>query len=458
MQQPTRALPDNSGATAFTSDVLSMGFNPQFQQNPYALWMNQPEVGLTNIPKGTPPNFTCIHPARGIPSPGMIPYPGIQNCTNVTEPRGPHSNGSESDSGESGTSSRANNSPPPAIDTQQQISANPFFYAPTPSAMPLGTVDPMMTLTNSFDSLALSHFLALNGGIPNAHMMRNQLQQATPNMPLVNGCFPNVNNSNGISPNKFGQYQSNMRQNKESLPQGVENGLSQGMSQIPTNNGRDFRDTVRRSPSHRERDYSRNMAEAQMHSRNGKNFRRRGPERQPKQRRFKCGRKYGYRSKQNKIDEVLENLKKKFEAEGKLVPENHGIRGPTVGRVHCKKWKSLNKIEEACDRAIADSRIETVQISTPLSMKNKFQKKGFLVYWECQTEQQLEYLMQIFKSYDDRDENGDYIYDEFQKISVALQNVEEQKDEGDQHESDKMGYQIVKDDAPPVVPSLSVMA
>lgn len=131
--------------------------------------------------------------------------------------------------------------------------------------------------------------------------------------------------------------------------------------------------------------------------------------------------KFGYRSKQNKIDEVLHRLQERFEAQGILVPENHGIRGPTVGRVHCKKWRSLSKIEEAFDKVIADERIKTIRVSTPLSMKNKFQKKGFLVYWECETEEQLGYLMQIFKSYDEVDEKGDFIYDEFQKIGVALQ-------------------------------------
>lgn len=147
-------------------------------------------------------------------------------------------------------------------------------------------------------------------------------------------------------------------------------------------------------------------------------------QRSPQKTGGKRTKKYGYRSKQNKIDEVIAKLKSTFESEGKLVPENHGIRGPTVGRVHCKKWRSLNKIEEACDIALSDPRINTIRVSLPLSMKNKFQKKGFLVYWECETEEQSQVLISIFKSYDEKDEQGNDIYDEFQKINIALPTAE----------------------------------
>lgn len=165
----------------------------------------------------------------------------------------------------------------------------------------------------------------------------------------------------------------------------------------------------------------------QMSGRNGRMQRRNVPmvnQQEQPQKGGKRTKKYGYRSKQNKIDEVLAKLKSTFETEGKLVPENHGIRGPTVGRVHCKKWRSLNKIEEACDKALSDPRINTIRVSLPLSMKNKFQKKGFLVYWECETEEQSQHLIEIFKSYDEKDRQGNDVYDEFQKINIALPTAE----------------------------------
>merc|ERR1712146_422825 len=60
-------------------------------------------------------------------------------------------------------------------------------------------------------------------------------------------------------------------------------------------------------------------------------------------------------------------------------------------------------------------------------MKNLYQKKGFLIYWETQDEEQTKLLMDVFRSYDSRDKEGKFVLDEFQKISVAVQTAEQKK-------------------------------
>lgn len=132
--------------------------------------------------------------------------------------------------------------------------------------------------------------------------------------------------------------------------------------------------------------------------------------------------RYGYRTKQDKIENVYSRVTEYFSELGVLVPEDHGVRGETVARVHIKKWLSLVKIEEAIAQVEADTRIKTVRVSAPVSMKNQYQKKGFLIYWETETVEGLNHLMAHFKSYDEKDEDGSWKMDEFQKISVALQN------------------------------------
>jgi len=134
--------------------------------------------------------------------------------------------------------------------------------------------------------------------------------------------------------------------------------------------------------------------------------------------------RYGYRTKQDKIENVYARVTEYFSNQGVLVPEDHGVRGETVARVHIKKWLSLVKIEEAIVLVEADPRINTVRVSAPVSMKNQYQKKGFLIYWETETVEGLNHLMTHFKSYNEKDEDGSWKMDEFQKIGVALQNDE----------------------------------
>lgn len=94
---------------------------------------------------------------------------------------------------------------------------------------------------------------------------------------------------------------------------------------------------------------------------------------------------------------------------------------------HVKKWHSLSRIEEAIAKVEANENIETQRVSCPVSMKNLYQKKGFLIYWETASEEQTQLLMDVFKSFSEKDRDGKFILDEFQKISVAVQTTEQKE-------------------------------
>jgi len=155
--------------------------------------------------------------------------------------------------------------------------------------------------------------------------------------------------------------------------------------------------------------------------------------RKPRQRNNK---RYGYRTKQNKIEKVYDAVTRHFEELGVLIPEDVGIRGTTVARLHVKKWNSLCRIEEAILLAEKNTEIQTLRVSCPVSMKNLFQKKGFLIYWETGSEKQVQMLMDSFKSFDAKDQDEKFILDEFQKISVALQT--ERKEPHEETEEKKL--------------------
>jgi len=137
--------------------------------------------------------------------------------------------------------------------------------------------------------------------------------------------------------------------------------------------------------------------------------------------------RYGYRTKQNKIEKVYASVTQHFDELGVLSPEDVGIRGTTVARLHVKKWHSLSRIEEAIAKVEAIENIETQRVSCPVSMKNLYQKKGFLIYWETASEEQTQLLMDVFKSFNEKDRDGKFILDEFQKISVAVQTTEQKE-------------------------------
>jgi len=126
------------------------------------------------------------------------------------------------------------------------------------------------------------------------------------------------------------------------------------------------------------------------------------------------GKKYGYRTKQNKIDIVYNALQSKYEERELLASKEEVLRGLDTIRIHVKKFKALQRIEEALEAIDLESRIVIKRVSIPLSMKNQFQKKGFLVYVMFTDEWMVPIAQQIFRQ-----------FDEFKKCDVAKQTKEE---------------------------------
>merc|ERR1719361_352351 len=123
--------------------------------------------------------------------------------------------------------------------------------------------------------------------------------------------------------------------------------------------------------------------------------------------------KYGYRSKQNKIDTVHENLEKRYTARGILADKEEVLRGPDVLRLHVKKFDALTKIEQVLETAEKLPGVSLKSVSIPLSMKNEFQKKGFLVYCQLSDANHVEKVKRFFQG-----------YSEFSKCQIALPNLD----------------------------------
>lgn len=127
------------------------------------------------------------------------------------------------------------------------------------------------------------------------------------------------------------------------------------------------------------------------------------------------GPKYPWRSKQNKIDVVHGEVKKRFQTNQLWTEEQ--LRGPDTVRTHVKTFQGLVRIHHALDRVLG-SGVEILQFAAPISMKNKWQKKGFIVYIKLAQQEHVQTVMNIFK---DSEWDG-----HFNKTDVAL-TVEEKR-------------------------------
>merc|ERR1719204_1852200 len=143
--------------------------------------------------------------------------------------------------------------------------------------------------------------------------------------------------------------------------------------------------------------------------------------------------KFGYRSKQNKIDTVHENLEKRYAARGILADKEEVLRGPDVLRLHVKKFDALTKIEQVLETAEKQRGVMLKSVSIPLSMKNEFQKKGFLVYCQLSNVEHVEKVKKFFQS-----------YPEFAKCQIALPNL------GKEGETDHPALPVGEPDMNPV--------
>lgn len=110
-------------------------------------------------------------------------------------------------------------------------------------------------------------------------------------------------------------------------------------------------------------------------------------------------RKFKHGSKQIRIMEVYNNIQKKYIAQGVYAGEHEVLRGADTVRVHVKTFKGLNKIEAALQEVDDCPDVRLRKLATPFSMKNRFQKKGFIVYLRLQSPDMVDSVKAVFEKY-----------------------------------------------------------
>lgn len=136
---------------------------------------------------------------------------------------------------------------------------------------------------------------------------------------------------------------------------------------------------------------------------------------EPKAEEENKAKKYPHRSKQILIEEVHAEVKEIYEAKGLYASDDEVLRGHDTVRIHVKTYDGLKKIQEALTEVEEHPEVVLYKIATPISMKNKFQKKGFIVYLKLEDRSQVPAVQSIFAK-----------YPQYKKCDVALAK-EEQK-------------------------------
>lgn len=127
--------------------------------------------------------------------------------------------------------------------------------------------------------------------------------------------------------------------------------------------------------------------------------------------------KYRHRSKQIRIDEVHEELRVKYSKMGLYAGDDEVLRGFDTVRVHVKTFHALNEIKFPLQDIENDRRVQILKIATPFSMKNRYQKKGFIVYLKLASSNQVEIVQSIFAKYKQH----------FAKCDIALRKEDKEK-------------------------------
>jgi len=112
-------------------------------------------------------------------------------------------------------------------------------------------------------------------------------------------------------------------------------------------------------------------------------------------------RKFKHGSKQDKIMKVYEAIQKKYTAQGVYAGEHEVLRGADTVRVHVKTFKGLENIEAALQEVDDCPDVRLRKLATPFSMKNRFQKKGFIVYLRLQSPDMVDSVKAVFKKYEE---------------------------------------------------------
>jgi len=115
-----------------------------------------------------------------------------------------------------------------------------------------------------------------------------------------------------------------------------------------------------------------------------------------------------HRAKQIKIMKIRTLVKEQCVNKGIYAEENEEfLRGEDVLRIHVKTWEALDLIQDVLDEV--EESVPIARIALPFSMKNKFQKKGFICYLKVAELQYVDSVKSIFAK-----------YPAFKKCDVAL--------------------------------------
>merc|ERR1719192_915145 len=109
--------------------------------------------------------------------------------------------------------------------------------------------------------------------------------------------------------------------------------------------------------------------------------------------------KFGYRSKQRKIDRTHRNIQEKFSALGLFARERELVRGDDTLRIHVKTFEGLTDIQTALTEIHNHKEIEICRVAAVFSKKNRFQKKGFIVYLKVGSVAEIDICMRLLKRY-----------------------------------------------------------
>merc|ERR1712117_945766 len=109
--------------------------------------------------------------------------------------------------------------------------------------------------------------------------------------------------------------------------------------------------------------------------------------------------KFAYRSKQKKIDRTHRSIQEKFSALGLFARERVLVRGDDTLRIHVKTFEGLTDIQTALTEIHDHKEIEIVRVAAVFSKKNRFQKKGFIVYLKVGSVEEVEISLRLLKRY-----------------------------------------------------------
>jgi len=109
--------------------------------------------------------------------------------------------------------------------------------------------------------------------------------------------------------------------------------------------------------------------------------------------------KFGYRSKQRKIDRTHRNIQEKFSALGLFAKERELVRGDDTLRIHVKTFEGLTDIQTALTEIQNHKEIEICRVAAVFSKKNRFQKKGFIVYLKVGSVVEVEVCQRLLKRF-----------------------------------------------------------